>query len=97
MDRTRSYTVACIVGSIVALSLSACSYFKTMPRVRPGTDMALPGGASIVDQAARAALGSCPGGDVGPVQVRSGDAIHCTSGRVDTLTSAAPAVPQRRP
>ena len=76
--------------------LSACSYFREMPRVRPGTDMALPPKESIVGTVADYALG-CTGPDVGPVQVRNGDPVTCLSLKKDTVRATAPGVPVKKP
>ena len=88
--------VCALVGLTVVLS--ACSNFMPMPRVRPGTDMALPAGAgeSIVGAVADYALG-CTGPDVGPVQVRNGDAVTCLSLKKDTVRATAPGVPVKKP
>ena len=85
------------LAGLMAL-LSACSYFRPMPRVRPGTDMALPAGAgeSIVGAVADYALG-CSGPDVGPVQVRERDAATCLSLKKDTVRATAPGVPVKKP
>ena len=85
-----------VVPLVVVLAIgSACSYFRPMPRVRPGTDMALPD-PSLIDDAVRLATG-CRGPDVGPVQVRNGDVIGCASSQKDTIKAAAPTVPAKKP
>jgi hypothetical protein len=83
-----------LLGLVAAAS--ACSYYKPMPRLRPGTDLALPEDPSIVGTLMGAGSG-CSGPDVGPVQVRNGDAIRCTSSQKDTLKATAPAVPGKKP
>lgn len=76
--------------------LSACSYFRPMPSVRPGTDMALPPKQSIVGTVADYALG-CTGPDVGPVQVRNGEPVTCLSLKKDTVRATVPGAPAKKP
>ena len=84
-----------VVAGLLAV-LTACSYFRPMPRVRPGTDMALPDDPSLAGAILGVAVG-CTGPDVGPVQVRNGDPIKCASSQKDTLVATAPAGPVKKP